>query len=114
MSLPAIIPDPSPVYAGDDTTIGLFQIKPGGEVTDLSEGYWWSEWRPSPVSPTAITLEVDTTNADEGIFVIRATAEQTRQMDRSGVWDLQRNLDDTIVTWLRGETRYEKDVTRVD
>lgn len=114
MSLPAIIPDPLPVYAGDDTVIGQFRILPGGEVEDLSEGLWWSEWRTSTSSADALTLEVDTTDADTGVFVIRATAEQTRDMDRSGVWDLQRDLDGVITTWLAGTTVYARDVTRVD
>lgn len=110
--MPITVPVVS-VYGGDDLTFPTYIIEdPDGTPVDLSSWTWTAQWRQYATSTTAVTLDVDDTDADVGEIIISATAAQTRDMRGSGVWDLQGVLSGTTKTWLVGKTTYVEDVTR--
>lgn len=113
--MPVTVPNIT-IYAGDDTLWPVYVLKSDVDTPINLEVAGWSDWaaqwRPREDSTEAVDLVVDDTRADEGIIQISATSEQTQAMGVAGVWDLQAVNDGKVKTWLRGKTKYTKDVTR--
>jgi hypothetical protein len=104
------------VYAGDTVDWPIYTLQnPDQSPRDLEgEGWteWRAQWRVKEVSPVAIDLIVDASEANVGVLKIKASPEATASMNVPGVWDLQATKGDEIKTFLRGKTKYTKDVTR--
>lgn len=110
--LPVQVPDVA-IYAGDTVEFPQYSFQGENEESLNLSGYTWrAQWRAAAVSKTAIELEVDDTDAAEGILRVRASSANTAAMNSSGVWDLQATDGDTVTTWLRGKTVLTRDVTR--
>ena len=98
-----------PVYAGDPWVQGFAF---GAEETpeDVSAFTWSAQWRKSASSEAFIELAVDDSDAANGNLVVTATAQQTRDMGGSGVFDVQGVPGPS--TRIRGRTSWTLDVTR--
>ena len=111
---------PISVYAGDPMAFAFrVNVQPDPDVEvyeaeDLSAYTdWASEWRPIVSSDTEIELEVDATDADAGLIVVRATGIQVRTMAGNGVFDVQAiGTDGEPRTFIRAKTSWKLDVTR--
>lgn len=101
------------VYAGDTLRLEYHLLDDQGDPADVSAWDFTAQWRQTVTSTDAIDLTVDTTEAATGVIIISATADQTNLMSNPGVWDLQGIDGDEVHTFLRGVTRWMKDVTRV-
>ena len=111
MSYPQAIPSVS-AYAGDTLVFPQYSFQTDGLPTDLSEWTnWTAQWRPDPYSEEVIPLELTQVVSS---FTPLATAENTRAMEQSGVWDLQatNTLSGFVRTWIRGQVILRMDVTR--
>lgn len=109
MSCPVSVPSVC-AYAGDTLVFPTYSFETAGIPTDLSAwDSWAAQWRPNSDSDEAMVLTVVKTASS---FAITATAEQTRAMGESGVWDLQATDGSVVKTFIRGETVYQMDVTR--
>ena len=110
--LPATMPQPWAIYAGDPTSITL-TVTEGDPATprDLSGENWECQWRTSPSASEAVAVTVDTTDAAAGTLTLSLTGAQTAAMRGGGVWDVQGSTSGTIV---RGTTTWTQDVTRDD
>lgn len=104
------------IYSGDTVTWPTYTFKTdAGVVRDLvAEGWddWHAQWRTTVDSGTAIELTLDVSDAANGIIGISATATESAAMGGNGVWDLQATQGDVVKTWVRGKTKWIKDVTR--
>ena len=111
---------PFAVYAGDAWAQAFrMTIQPDPEVDatepeDLSAYTDWAcQWRTTAASTNDIELEVDDTDADTGLIVVRATGVQTREMGAKGEFDLQATgTDGEPRTFIRAKTSWKLDVTR--
>jgi hypothetical protein len=102
------------VYAGD-TFSQTFVFKEGTAVIDFdAEGWtdWAAEYRVTRNAATSITFAVDDSEADEGRITISLTPDQTNEITKAGVFDLQATQNGTVKTWLQGSIAWSKDVTR--
>ena len=97
------------VYAGDPWVQG-FAFGTEADPEDISAYTWSCEWRQEAEATAFIELSVDDSDAANGNLTISATAEQTRLMGRSGVFDVEGSPGP--VTRLRGRTSWMQDVTR--
>lgn len=115
--MPTLI-EPVEIYAGDTAQWPTFTMKNSDlqPINLVAEGWtdWEAQWRPTIDSDSEMTLQVDTSRAQFGEIAITASATQTRTMGASGVWDLQAKRGAEVKTWVRGKTKYTKDVTRND
>lgn len=116
----AIYTTPFAVYAGDAWSQAFrMTIQPDPEVDetepeDLSAyTSWAAQWRSTVDAETATTLTVDSSDAVNGVIVVRATGDQVRAMGRSGVFDIQAVLSGATRTFIRAKTSWKLDVTRV-
>jgi hypothetical protein len=104
------------IYAGDSALWPVYTIKtPENTARDLAaEGWnnWKAQWRAAEGSDIAIELTVDASRANEGMIILSATAEQTAAMGGAGVFDIQSARGSEVKTWVRGKTKYTKDITR--
>lgn len=100
------------VYAGDAVVLAAFTLKEDTVPVDFSDWDLSCQWRKRTSAAESITLAIDTTDAATGRLVISATAEQTRAMGQSGVWDLEGAMSGTVRTFVRQNTTYVGDVTR--
>lgn len=107
--VPARMDRPWSIYSGDPAALTL-RVREGFLAVDLSGRTFASQWRRKTSSDTAVTIEVDATDAATGTLVLRLTGEQTAAMSSTGVWDVQ-EADGT--TLIRGTTTWQADVTRV-
>jgi hypothetical protein len=110
------IVDAVPIYAGDTAQFPSYTFSADGVATDfVAEGWsgWEATWRPFAGSEQTIEMTVDTLEANVGVIIVTASAAQTREMGRSGVFDLQaiRNVTE-VKTFIAGTTSYSPDVTR--
>jgi hypothetical protein len=118
MALPLVSAPTVRVYAGDTTPFGSFTFTLQDEPRDLTGWSFRSQWRRSPRAETALTLDVDTSGAAEGILAVSASATVTAQMGGPGVWDLEGTFvyeDERAVevhTFVVGKTAWQADVTR--
>ena len=111
---------PTAVYAGDPMAFAFrVNIQPDPDVAvyapeDLSAyTSWVSQWRPVVSSDTEIDLEVDATDADTGLIVVRASGVDVRAMGGNGVFDVQATgTDGEPRTFIRAKTSWKMDVTR--
>lgn len=100
------------VYAGDAWS-QAFVFKTGDTPDDLTAWTGWAcQWRKAARSATAIDLTVDASDAANGVIVVSATGEQTREMGAGGVFDVEAVQDSTPRTFIRGSTSWVLDVTR--
>lgn len=109
--------DPVEVYAGDTVTWPTYTFKMSDKVTPrnlAAEGWtnWTVQWRPTPDSPSEVTLNFDGSRLSEGIILISASPLNTRLMKSNGVWDIQAERNGQVKTFLRGKTKWVQDVTR--
>lgn len=111
MPYPIPIPATS-VYAGDAVVIAAFTLKEDTVPVNFTTWTLECQWRTRAGSSEFIPLAIDLTDAATGRLIISATAEQTREMAQSGVWDLQGTQGSTPRTFVRGSTVYTGDVTR--
>ena len=114
MAFPITVPALK-VYKGD-TFSASYVLKEGypAEAVNLpGQGWtnWTAQWRSYPTSTTAVSFNVDTTNAATGRIVISLTATQAATL-KDGYWDLQSTRNSEVKTWIRGKVLYVKDVTR--
>lgn len=104
------------VYAGDDVSWPTYTFKTGdGTRRDLvAEGWgnWHAQWRPTPESPSEVTLSVNEAVLSNGIIAISVSSIGSRAMKTNGVWDVQAERNGEVHTFLRGKTKWIQDVTR--
>jgi hypothetical protein len=104
------------VYGGDTVHWPSYTFTDSSEnVRNLDiEGWtnWTAQWRASVTAHDALSLTVDASEASEGIIRLLASSDVTEAMNASGVWDLQSENNGIVRTWIRGATKYTRDVTR--
>ena len=101
------------VYAGDTITFPTYTITDSaGTPVDLSAWTWRAQWRYVATADVAVELDVDDSQAADGIIKISADSTDSRAMGRDGVWDLQGTQGSTVQTWIYGPTEWVEDVTR--
>jgi hypothetical protein len=105
-----------PIYAGDSVAFPVYTVKTaeGAAIDLVADGWsdWRAQWRPQADAQDSIELTVDASRANEGMILIRVAAEDTANMGGAGVWDLQATRAGLVRTWLRGKTKWTRDVTR--
>jgi hypothetical protein len=105
----------SPVYSGDSWVFScLFTREDGTPIDLITEGWteWKSQWRPYAKSSEYINLDVNTTDAANGRISISMSREDTSSMTTDGVFDLEAVQAGATRTWVRGDVKFSKDVTR--
>jgi hypothetical protein len=114
MSFPAEFPA-RPVFRGDSVSwpFTSWVDRVGGTPRDLS-GWsdWLCQWRPYADSTDVIDLAVDVSLLSVGKFTVSVTSEQSLEMGRSGVIDVQSVRGSETRTWVNFVTDYQKDVAR--
>lgn len=114
ISAPGIVA-PIALYGGDDWQMVLTITDAGVGVDLVAAGWsgWRAQWRPDAGSDTMLPFGVSTVGAASGVLALSMTSAQVGAMGGDGVWDLEA-LDGggRTVTWLRGSTVWEQDVTR--
>jgi hypothetical protein len=104
------------IYAGDSALWPVYTLKtPDNAPRDLAaEGWtgWSAQWRATEDAANAVQLTVDASRANEGIILLAASPAQTATMGGPGVFDVQSERNGEVKTWLRGKTKYTKDITR--
>jgi hypothetical protein len=113
---PFVVPDVA-IYSGDAKEFPPYEVWDENDVpVDYVAAGWtgWSaKWRVTSDAIDSITLTVDASEANVGVFQISATDTQTPEMRPSGVWDLQGlDGDGKPRTLFRGKTTWVLDVTR--
>ena len=110
-----LMPEPWPVYAGDDEALEVTVRDENCDRINL-EGYEIkAAWRCSPESEDEVQLGVDYSNAADGVLVVYISSEQTAIPDgpiRCGVFDIQTKKDGVTRTILRGDLKWNGDVER--
>ena len=111
---PFIVPDVA-VYSGDVLEFPPYEV---WDENDVPINYstwtgWAAKWRVTSDAASSITLSVNSSEANVGVFQISATDIQTPNMQPSGVWDLS-GIDSNGKprTLFRGRTTWILDVTR--
>lgn len=85
----------------------------GETPEDYSEYTFTAQWRPSSTSEEFIQLTIDQAEAEVGHIVVTASSDETRQMSRLGVWDVQGSIGaNEPRTFLAGSALAVADVTR--
>lgn len=100
------------VYAGDDLVFPPYTLHVDGVPFDLvDDGWdtWTASWRKDKQGSTPVPLDVDVSQAAEGIIQISATPEVTAAMGSSGIWNVKAVKDTKSKTFLRGHTTYTND-----
>jgi hypothetical protein len=97
-----------------DTAAPPILIQENGSAADLTGRTFAAQIRRSASSATAIDIDVDTTEAADGILVLRIDEETTETLTGEYVWDLQQTIGDTVRTLLSGRWTFDADVTRLE
>jgi hypothetical protein len=97
-----------------DTAAPPIQIQEGGVAADLTGRTFAAQIRRSVSSTTAIDIDVDTTEAADGILILRVGEEVTETLRGIYVWDLQQTVGDVVRTLLTGKWTFDADVTRLE
>lgn len=111
------------VYRGDTTPFFSYTVAVRTDPEDplslvpvdlVAAGWsnWVAHWRRSTSSADFIAMVVDTSQASVGRISVKATSAQTEQMIGAGYWDLQATRPSEVRTFVKGQTTFEKDVTR--
>lgn len=107
---PLRVPDVQ-LYAGD-TWEQIYRFETAGEPADLSS---WTGWACQARKSTGSGVEdvaLDLSGLAEGVIVLALTAEQTRRMRDTWVFDVQAERDGRVRTFLRGRSSWLLDITR--
>src|SRR5688572_15619228 len=112
-------PYPLTLYRGDTRTWQL-DFTEDDEVTtvDVSGRSWRAQIRESQASDAALiaSMTIDSTDADDGLLVMRLTATEARKLTgSSGYWDLEGTLisdAEDVRTFLAGDVEVEGDGSR--
>ncbi len=87
----------------------------GKEPEDVSAySGWASDWRATPGAAVDVELAIDTSQAASGLVTISATDEQTLSMGGNGYFDVLAFLAAVPRGFVRGQTAWERVVTRDD
>lgn len=97
-----------------DTAAPPMLIREAGEPADLSGRTFAAQIRRSAAASTAIEIDVDTTEAADGILVLRVDKDVTETLTGEFVWDLQQTIGDSVRTILAGKWTFDADVTRLE
>ena len=105
---------PWPIYSGDPESMQLTFQNNDGSIQDLTEFYdsYRAQWRRTPHNGVAIDVEVDDSQAAQGILRLELTKAQTEAMNGPGVFDIEALMGADTRTILRGSTSWKQDVTR--
>lgn len=95
-----------------DTIAEPITIKEAGVAADLTGRTYTSQLRRRPADDTAIDIDVDDTDAVDGIIVLRLDAATTAAMSGDYAWDLQQVTDGAVRTLAAGVWSFDYDVTR--
>ena len=102
------------LYAGDGTHFQVKFTDDAGAVIDVSDLSWTAQIRKTRTSDVAFDLEIETTDAANGLITVHISDEVTRALPKSGQWDLQSTSvsDPEPLTILQGAVTCNQDVTR--
>jgi hypothetical protein len=102
------------VYRGDDYSIpfAFFQDEAETVPQPLTASGWLAHVRASHDATTFEAFTIDTSRVAEGVLTLSLTGTQTTSITPKGVWDLQQTTAGKTRTWVRGEFRIDKDVSR--
>lgn len=109
------LPDPWPIYAGDDEALEVTLKDQDCNPIDLSEYVIQAAWRCEPLAAESVPLEIDTSKANEGVLTVYISGEQSAVDGgtvRCGVFDIQTKKDGVTRTILRGDVNWQGDVER--
>ena len=99
------------LYRGDTFEQSMMFTTPEGDAIPLP-ATGWRAWADVQSEDTEyVVFDVDTTGADDGVLVLRLTAEQTALIEWGGTYDVEHG-GDTVRTWVRGAVAVTRDVTR--
>lgn len=99
------------VSRGDTDGIPLV-IQEAGVPANLTGRTYAAQLRRSASSSTAVEVEVDTTEAADGLLVLRLDPDITETLTGEYRWDLQQTIGGTVRTLLAGRWIFDPDVTR--
>lgn len=99
------------VSRGDTDGIPLV-IQEAGVAADLTGRTYAAQLRRTASASTAVTIDVDTADADTGVLVLRLDPDVTETLTGIYEWDLQQTIGGTVRTLLAGRWTFQPDVTR--
>ena len=99
------------VSRGDTDGIPII-IQEGGVAADLTGRTYAAQLRRSAAAATAIDVTVDTTEAANGILILRLEPAVTETLTGIYQWDLEQTVGGTVRTLLAGRWTFDPDVTR--
>lgn len=106
----------SPIYSGDSWVFScLFTRDETGLPIDfVAEGWgsWKAQWRPYANALDFIELSVNESDATNGRISVSMSNEDTSSINTNGVFDLEAVQNGVTRTWIRGDVKFSKDVTR--
>ena len=92
---------------GDTWSQEFWFENPDATRIDLdAEG--WANWRSWLVETP---FEVDASRASEGVIELKMNSEMSRNA-KAGAYDLEATNGDEVRTWIRGQFRFDEDVTK--
>jgi hypothetical protein len=101
------------LYAGDGSTFAINFVDDDDQPIDVSYMNWAAQIRKTRKSEDAQQLEIDDSDAVNGIVLMHISAEVTRSLSRSSQWDIQGNLTgEDPITLIQGSISCKLDVTR--
>ena len=95
-----------------DTAGVPIEIRANGVTEDLTGRTYRAQIRRSVNATTAYDVTVDTTEAEDGILILRMDPEVTETLSGDFVWDLEEDNGGTIRTRGMGPWNFTADVTR--
>lgn len=97
-----------------DTAGVPVEIRANGVAEDLTGRTYRAQIRRSVNATTAYDVTVDTTEAEDGILILRMDPEVTATLTGDFVWDLEEDNGGTIRTRGMGPWNFTADVTRAE
>ena len=85
-----------------DTVAAPILIREDGVAADLTGRIFAVQLRRSPANTTAVDVEVDDTEAVDGILILRLDEDVTETLTGDYVWDLEQLIGDSVRTILTG------------
>jgi hypothetical protein len=99
------------VTRGDTDGIPII-IQEGGVAADLTGRTYAAQLRRAPSSTAVVDVTVDTTEAADGILILRLEPDVTETLTGIYHWDLEQTVGGTVRTLLAGRWTFDPDVTR--
>ena len=100
------------VYSGDGEDFQIYFVDSSDAKIDMSEYTWASQIRELRTSPVGLDLDVDSSDAVDGLLTIHISPTITSSLPKTCFWDLQGTYSGRPQTVIQGSVTCKKDVTR--